>query len=666
MNRMILLFLLAMSVLASCTAHRKLGKVREGNVSATLALPLSEERSPYELSTESSGSDTLVVKDLEGRDVFIMKAVRDTASGEMVAADFIQAAVVVARFRNVAERGGKVNVAFQLQVPQVMLDSRWQIRLFPTMTILEDTVALDAVSITGRDYRRVQLRGYERYSRFVNSIVTDTTRFIDRRHLDVFIRRNIPQLDASCGDTGFVSGTEFRSEYGISSLDAAEHYTDKLARWINNTRKRMSPRIYSKYVKVPIGGAGLRLDTVIQTIPEIFDYNYTETVATRPHLRKVEISLEGGIWEEDRELYHMKASEPLTFYISSLTSFVDETPRFLDKVVERHAEASDVYEIVFPVNGTDLDLSIGGNRTEISAIKARLRGLMSDAEYDLDSIVVTASASPEGAWRQNDRLSRLRSRNICRYFERYIKDYRDSCRLSSRLSVESGFSVNLDDSYAETPAVDTAGQIRFVSRSEPENWGLLGRLVDCDTVLSISEKDFYHGCAAEPDMDGRELRLRRDKGLYSYLRGTYYGKCRNVVFNFNMHRRQMTKDTIHTTIPDERYAEGVRFLKDHDYEAALEILAPYGDYNAALAYSLLDRNASSLSILENLERNAEVNYLLAVVLSRQGRVDDALRCYLAACSQNGAYRHRGNLDPEIFPLIKTYGLFREEDAPSDI
>ena len=75
----------------------------------------------------------------------------------------------------------------------------------------------------------------------------------------------------------------------------------------------------------------------------------------------------------------------------------------------------------------------------------------------------------------------------------------------------------------------------------------------------------------------------------------------------------------------------------------------------------MDYNASALSILETLEKTAEVNYMLAVIYSRQGKDQKAVQCYLDACKQNASYVHRGNLDPEISALIKQYGLSRQDD-----
>ena len=84
-----------------------------------------------------------------------------------------------------------------------------------------------------------------------------------------------------------------------------------------------------------------------------------------------------------------------------------------------------------------------------------------------------------------------------------------------------------------------------------------------------------------------------------------------------------------------------------------------------MAYCALDYNASALSILETLEPTAEVLYMRAVVYTRLGRVQEAVQCYMNSCELNPAYVHRGNLDPEIAALIKTYNLNRQNDSDYD-
>ena len=70
------------------------------------------------LCAQSCAGPSKIQRD-DGREFIIMKAVKDE-NGEMVATDVINAAVVEARFRNVAERHGKVDIEFQIRVPQDM------------------------------------------------------------------------------------------------------------------------------------------------------------------------------------------------------------------------------------------------------------------------------------------------------------------------------------------------------------------------------------------------------------------------------------------------------------------------------------------------------------------------------------------------------------------
>ena len=133
-----------------------------------------------------------------------MRAVRDD-NGEMVANERLDAAVVTARFRNVAERHGKVDIEFQVVVPEAMQDGKWQLRFYPDMFILGDSLRLDPVIITGKDYRKAQLKGYQQYERFLASIITDTTRFVNIGQLEIFLKRNIPELYAFKTDSTEVS-----------------------------------------------------------------------------------------------------------------------------------------------------------------------------------------------------------------------------------------------------------------------------------------------------------------------------------------------------------------------------------------------------------------------------------------------------------------------------
>jgi tetratricopeptide (TPR) repeat protein len=149
------------------------------------------------------------------------------------------------------------------------------------------------------------------------------------------------------------------------------------------------------------------------------------------------------------------------------------------------------------------------------------------------------------------------------------------------------------------------------------------------------------------------------------MREALYPQLRTVKFNFYLHRKGMVKDTVHTTVLDSTYMRGVQALRDMDYEAALALLRPYEDFNTAVAYMGMDRNRNAMKIISKMEKTAEVNYLMAILYSREGELDKAVECYVRSCKQNPSYVYRGNLDPEISVLIKMYGLNQEEDEYID-
>ena len=570
----------------------------------------------------------------------IMNAVRDE-DGNMVATDVLEAASVTARFRNVAERGGKVNIEFAVTVPQDMMDPQWQLRFYPRMYVLEDTLGLDPILITGQEYRNEQMRGYRRYEKFLQSIVTDSMEFVNMRLLEIFIERNIPALYAFRTDSTFVSDAKFASAFGVTEQQAIEHYTNRLAKSANERRKARKEERFRQYVKVPIE-QGFRLDTVMREINGDFRYVYSHTLASRSRLRKVDVVLSGAIYQEDVKIYDIPECEPLTYYISSLSAFVDGTERYMTKVIERKVSANTACYVEFEHDRYEVDESLGYNRDEIGRIKKNLSALIDNDEFEMDSIVVTASSSPEGTVAYNTRLTQRRSEAVAEYFRRFIDEYRDSVK------ADEGFAVDMTGDPRSEPGMTGEG-IRFIARNDAENWRMLDVLVAEDTVMSYEDKIAYINACELDDLDQREEVLQK-LGCYRHLREKVYPRLRTVKFDFYLHRKDMLKDTVHTTVIDSTYMAGVQAIRDRDYETAVTLLRPYQDYNAAVAFCALDYNASALAILERLHRTDQVNYMLAIVYSRLGEIEKAARCYEEACRQNPGFVHRGNLDPEVMML----------------
>ena len=653
----VILAALLLAAVSGCGTSARLRTVQTQQLSARLALSRSEMAD--ERRTVRSGSrDTIRVTDPEGRELILMKAVRDEGTGEMVASDVIDAAVVTARFRNVAERHGRIDLRFEVIVPHEMLDSRWQLRFYPDMYVLEDSVRLEPVIITGSGYRRAQLRGYELYEKYLRSIITDPAAFVDRRNLEIWISRNLPELYRFRNDTTLHAEEDFRSLFGPTEADAIRHYTRERRKHYHERRWNRRDEKFRELVKVPIETEGIRLDTVLRDTGGNFVYQYTQSLRTRPKLRKVDIVLSGDIWESDSRLYQMPRTEPLTFYISSLSSFVDGTERYLTRVLERRAAAHTACYVDFAQGSSVIDLTLGHNRGEMGRIRDNILELLHNATYEIDSIVIAASASPEGTVRHNDRLSKERAASVAAHFDAFVRHWRDSAGKSS-------FSLSVGEDGRERRSGDGLPDIRFVSRSRGENWPYLAVLVDEDTLLTEADKRSFVRLLGVADPDERERALQGEP-FYRHLREELYPRLRTVRFDFHLHRRGMVRDTVHTTELDTVYMKGVGYLREREYEKALTLLREYRDFNTAIACVSLDYNASAMSILQELERTPQVSYMLALLYARSGDDPKAVQCYLDACRQDRSFVFRGNLDPEIYVLIQRYGLNREDESADDI
>ena len=586
---------------------------------------------PEEAPIEDEEPDEVLIDSMRGSlagEPFIMNAIKDAETGEMIATDVISASRVTARFRNVAERAGYVSISFDVTVPSQMSASQWQLKILPLMTIQQDTVALDPIFITGQAYREGQLRGYQRYRRFLASIITDTTDLIHVKQLEIFIERHFPQTYAMKTDSSFVPEPLASNYFGVTQKEALGHYTRHLKKKRNDRRTRMTGKMYKKYVKDPILSEGIRLDTVLTSYDGDFIYRYVHTFKSRPGLRKTMISLDGKLYEQGECIMSFPFPDELTFYISSLATLADETPRYKMIVLERRAYDNTKALIDFAQGKSEVDTALGDNTSELRRIRKCIEEVASMTEFALDSLVIMASCSPEGAYSLNRRLSADRSEAVRKYIGNFVpEEWRDSIKVSVL----------------------------------PENWDQLEKLVAGDTVMSDEAvKRILAVIRGKTDPDAAESRLAGFKE-YRYLREKIYPKLRSVRFDFHLHRIGMVKDTVHTTELDTVYMAGVEALKELDYKKAVSILRPYDDYNAALAFMSADYNHSALDVLNRLnDTNAKVCYLKAMVLSRLGVEEEAMKYYELSLAYDPYLEHRANLDPEMYRIVQKRNLNRKD------
>lgn len=613
-SKIVLMLFLALFV--SCSQYRALEKIRDGQVSLNLAIAQEQ--------VEDTVTESVIIDSIRSSltdEPLIMKAIKDTETGEMVATDVIRASRVVAKFRNVAERAGYVTVSFDICVPSEMSSSEWQLKVFPFMAIQKDTVALDPVFITGEKYRGRQMRGYEKYQEFLSSIITDPNDFLRMGQLEIFLQRHFPETYAMKSDTSFIAEPMAENLFGVTQRDAFEHYRKDLKWRSNERRKGRVGEMYDKYVKDPILSEGIRLDTVLLSSDGDFIYRYNHVFRSRPMLRKVNVSLEGKMYRDGECFMHLPFPEELTFYISSLSSLTDDRLRYVMHVRQRTVYENTKALIDFAHASSEVDTLLGDNASELARVRQCVEDVYARKEFILDSLVVVASCSPEGSYSLNSRLSADRSRAVKDYISDFVPaEWKDSLKTSVM----------------------------------PENWDQLMRLVENDTVLSPEvRKDIVvkaRRMDGGPDVLEEKLSLMPE---YGYLRETLYPKLRSVSFDFHLHRADMVQDTVYTTDLDTVYMDGVQAIRDLDYRKAVTILRPYDDYNSALAFMCADYNHSAMDVLARLDdTDPRVCYLKAMVLSRLEQVDEAVKYFELALAYDPRLEYRANLDPEMYEIVK--------------
>lgn len=604
-----LIYVLVCLAVGSCASYKVMRKVNSGEVAVGFAVP--EDR-PLDDSDVQSVTDNVESELPDGP--IIMNAIRDTETGEMVATDIISASKVTARFRNVPERGGYVSIGFDLSVPSSLTRSEWKLMMEPYMVLQDDTLSLESIHVAGRAYREAQLRGYQRYRRFLESIITDSTDFVRIGQLEIFLKRNFPQTYAMKTDSSFVSEPQAENLFGVTQREALEHYTRKWKKKLNDRRLSNRGRMFARYVKDPLAREGVRLDTVVAD-GDGFIYRYSHRFRSRPHLKKAVVFLQGGLYRRGEKILSMPESDDMTFYISSLSTLADMTQKYRIKILERTVYDNTKALIDFAQGSSGIDTLLGDNASELERVCRCIGDVVERQELVLDSLIVSASCSPEGRYEHNRRLALSRAEEVRRYLMGKVPEqWKDAMKVSC----------------------------------VPENWDIFRKLVKNDTVMAGKEVERVLGLTADLGRPDDVERRLASLPSYRYMREKIYPKLRSVSFDFHLYRSGMVKDTVHTTEPDTVYMSGLEALRDLDYKRAVTILRPYGDYNSALAYLSAEYNHSALEVLKGLDDgDPRVCYLMAVTLSRLEQPSLAQAWLGRAVKLDPYLRHRANLDPEM-------------------
>ena len=376
-------------------------------------------------------------------------------------------------------------------------------------------------------------------------------------------------------------------------------------------------RAFARFVKYPYS-EGSRLDSIVQH-PGHISYYYSQEVPTDETSKTMLVTLQGWVMALDESYYKLPPSDTLTYHVSSMLSFADTTTRYKIKIIEKYATVQDRNYIQFRLNDTHVLDSLGRNAAELDKIRTRMAGLIGQREFFVDSIVLTASASPEGRYARNSTLAQGRAHALKGYLRKCIG-----------------------------PQVDTLMQIRWIA----EDWHELTTRIRSDENLQ-HRAEILKLIDTDSDPDRRERTIRELYPQdYQYLKESVYPSLRAVTMRYDLRRVGMVKDTIHTREVDTAYMRGINLLQKRKYAKALYILNDYRDRNTVITLLSLGYDAQALEMLNGLERSHTTEYLKAVACARLGRKTEGREHFLKACELDERMLFRGNLDPEIAEHLK--------------
>ncbi len=625
----ITMLIVAAMIPASCSTAGQLRKVNAGELGAGVIMQHGE----------LARMETAVKRDTAENRSDVMNAVPDE-NGEMTPIDVLETAYVFAKHKQVSERRGQVELDFEIVVPGLMFNPSWQIRITPVLTILGEQELLDSLLITGEMYKEAQLRGYEKYERYIKSLLPldEEDLFLYKRDLRIFLERFA------------------LSPFGVSEEEAVKHYTKQWLKRLNLIRHSRKDKKYERFVKSPFITGGVRIDTIMNKAENSITYRYRQTVNTIPRMKRIDLNLRSAIMADGERIYSRTGDDTVRFYISSISSLADNREKYIKMISKRDSIINAEANIRFELDKSYFKDSIADNKREFGRITGILEEIFENDGLILDSIIILGAASPEGDCEYNLKLSSERAAYILNKIRKFIKEHRDNDRHILFTSFAGNSSLpDTTDTYSLVHTVVPFDYDKLQKNISAcgigEDWDGMERLLVSTTAFTDMQKREILACMSLNEAEERERRLK-SLPYYETISDSLFNRMRNVKFTFHLHKKDAINDTITTTVIDTTYMNGLHYLRERDYKKALDCLKYYDDYNTALTYLLMDYNRSALNILKKLKKDAERDYLLAISYSRLGDTEKAREFLGSAIKQDEKFKYRYKLDPECSVLME--------------
>lgn len=369
-----------------------------------------------------------------------------------------------------------------------------------------------------------------------------------------------------------------------------------------------------------------RLDSIVSTKDE-FLYHYKHEYPLTTGLKKLRLTLNGSINAVDRSGYTLQSSDTLSYFITSLSQLVDTSLIIKKTKLYRNMFDRQTIYPKFGINRTNFNIAFKDNRSQIDTVISKYRFYTEAHGLRVDSIEFTATTALDGTWENNLKLAENRSKSV--------KDY----------IVSAGVFSN------------AAHVVKPNYRGE--DWNTLARKIKENTqIVNKTEILQMLSAAIYPDDTEKEI-SKRYRSDYKLISDSIYPQLSKIDIVYYLSRPNMlVADSMQFEVRDG-YEEGLRLLQDREYWKAIDILAKYPDYNTALCLTCMGYNGKAYDLLVKLTPNEHTEYLMAILKSRLGKEEEAVRHLLKAIDLSPAKAYRATVDAEVLALVKKYDLYAD-------
>lgn len=576
-------------------------------------------------SDNSSTGNSFSYTDKTGKTTFFSEAYKDTTTGETLSMRHLDNVIISAQSNNVAEREGIITLGFVITVPPTLLSSNWQTIVTPVLLSDTSHTKFDEIIISGDYFKSSQIKGYNKYLSYIGKIIdkpeSDLTCFAKYRDLANFLERNLPGSEILSGK----KNNSLQTTFGVNESEIVKNYMKRQK--INRNRKRIEnkPNAFRRYVKTPFL-PNCRLDSVIADTKGNFLYYYQQDINALDKIPTLKLWLETRIRSRYGSSVSLSCSDTIKYKSTSVSTLADTTTRYIKKIINKKVRFKFKTNFTFPVGQYKIDSIYKENLSEIKKCDSILAQITNDSLYIPYKIQIISYSSPDGKFNTNKNLSQKRANSISSY-------------ICSRLT---HFKATTD--------------IEREIQSVAENWKELRTYLENSQLLN---KERLIKCFDICDLDKREAEMKKYIKSYPYIRDSIYPRLRSATVTLYLSRKDMIKDTIHTTERDTLYMKAIRHLKEKKYNKAAKILDRYRDINAALAHISLGNYSIAAAILNENPPSALKYYLQAILLAREGKEQEAATFFIKAKEHDIRMAYRGPLDPEINSLIIKYNLNKD-------